>query len=348
MSPLCRPLNLTLTSQCHSRPCGPAARGPWPLHLPCPPPSFFFSRYLVDRFQHWHPILSLYLFAQGVAFVAFTFATDLPSLVAASMAWGLTSTMPSLSTQAAMTWVWGAEVAPYMQLNNAAFGVGGTLAPIMVSWDLRTSGTFHRTYWAVGTASLLAALLPLCVRSPQRATPGPSSSKGGALNVQTGVGVEEGEYRVSSTGRPPATFYLYFAFYVSTEIGIANWIASFAALNDIVSEDRAALLSAVYYGAFTFTRTAAAPLSRCMSSRRLLAMCLICGCASLAMLIVAQKQKSPELLWIFVATFGCVRVAPFLGSLPSPSLPPSIPSYFHNATTPWDAATALQGPRCKV
>ena len=228
------------------------------------------------------------------------------------MAWGVTSTMPSLSTQAAMTWVWGAEVAPYMQLNNAAFGVGGTIAPILVAWDLRTSGTFHRTYWAVGAASLLAALLPLCVRSPQRAAPGRFSSKGDALNVQTGAAaLGPGRHAVGTsgnmhTGWPPATFFLFFAFYVSTEIGISNWIASFATLNDIVSEDDAALLSAVYYGAFTFTRTAAAPVSRCMSSRRLLATCLVCGCASLACLIVAQEQKSPEMLWIFVGMFGCV------------------------------------------
>ena len=274
------------------------------------------SRYAVDRFRNWHAILSLFLFAQGLAFVAFTFATDLPGLIGASMAWGMTSTMPSLSTQAAMTWVWGAEVAPYMQLNNAAFGVGGTIAPILVAWDLRTSGTFHRTYWAIGAASVLAALLPLCVRSPQRTAPGPSSSKGDALNVQTGTVVSQavpgpGRHTVGTsgnmqTGWPPATFFLFFAFYVSTEIGIANWIASFATLNDIVSEDDAALLSAVYYGAFTFTRTAAAPVSRYMSSRRLLATCLICGCASLAILIIAQEQKSPELLWIFVGTFGYV------------------------------------------
>ena len=41
-----------------------------------------------------------------------------PQLIVASVLWGFASTLPSFSTQAAMTWVWGAKYAPWMQLNK--------------------------------------------------------------------------------------------------------------------------------------------------------------------------------------------------------------------------------------
>lgn len=61
--------------------------------------------YLVDKTFNWHYILSAYLVWQGLSFACFTLATNLWQLTLASLAWGLASTMPSLSTQAAMTWV---------------------------------------------------------------------------------------------------------------------------------------------------------------------------------------------------------------------------------------------------
>jgi hypothetical protein len=71
-------------------------------------------------------VLTLYLLWQGLAFVAFTMVTDYYSFLLVSLAWGWSSTLPSLSTQAAMTWVWGKKAGPWLQLNNAGFGIGAT------------------------------------------------------------------------------------------------------------------------------------------------------------------------------------------------------------------------------
>ena len=51
--------------------------------------------------------------------------------------------MPSLSTQAAMTWVWGKKAGPWLQLNNAGFGIGALTAPLLLSWDIDKHDTFH-------------------------------------------------------------------------------------------------------------------------------------------------------------------------------------------------------------
>lgn len=57
-------------------------------------------------------VLCAYMLWEGVSFVLWTAVGDFPQLLVASLLWGLASTMPALATQAAMSWVWGADVAP--------------------------------------------------------------------------------------------------------------------------------------------------------------------------------------------------------------------------------------------
>jgi MFS family permease len=97
----------------------------------------------VDRVRRWHWVLCIYLIWQGLAFMSWTIVHTFPQLLVASLLWGFASTLPSFSTQAAMTWVWGKDVAPYMQLNNAGFGLGSLLAPMLVSTELRHRNSYH-------------------------------------------------------------------------------------------------------------------------------------------------------------------------------------------------------------
>jgi MFS family permease len=97
----------------------------------------------VDRVRRWHWVLCIYLIWQGLAFMSWTVVRSFPQLLVASLLWGFASTLPSFSTQAAMTWVWGKDVAPYMQLNNAGFGLGSLVAPLLVSAELRDRNSFH-------------------------------------------------------------------------------------------------------------------------------------------------------------------------------------------------------------
>ena len=57
-------------------------------------------------------------------------------MLLAAAAWGFFSVVPGQTTQAALTWIWGEDVAPYMSLLHAGFGLGSLIAPVLVSWDL--------------------------------------------------------------------------------------------------------------------------------------------------------------------------------------------------------------------
>lgn len=112
----------------------------------------------VDRVRRWHWVLCIYLIWQGLAFMSWTIVHSFPQLLIASLLWGFASTLPSFSTQAAMTWVWGKDVAPYMQLNNAGFGLGALVAPMLVSVELRHRNSFHYGKLAVPLACASATI----------------------------------------------------------------------------------------------------------------------------------------------------------------------------------------------
>ena len=103
------------------------------------------------------------------------------------------------------------------------------------------------------------------------------------------------------------TFYLFFVFYTATEIGLANWLSTWAVLNKIMSEVTAANLNTVYYGVFTATRVLAAPIAWCgVSSRALLATCLVLAMGSVVTLWLAIKQQSFVLC--FVPSLHCFSI----------------------------------------
>lgn len=126
-------------------------------------------------------------------------------------------------------------------------------------------------------------------------------------------------------------FYSWFFFYCATELGYAAdrcirpsillrlrsltvhtlrrfsaWISPYASLSGLASEADAALLTTVYYGTFTVTRTLAAPLSAFLSSRKTLWYSMLGSILSLVfmLLLLVFKKKAVPVLWIGAGLFG--------------------------------------------
>ena len=96
--------------------------------------------------------------------------------------------------------------------------------------------------------------------------------------------------------------WLWFMAYVATEIGFSTWLPPYATLVGLTSESDAALLTTVYYTAFTITRTLPFIFPRLLSSRSVLLGAQV-G-ASGAMLVFALAPHSSALLWGCTAAFG--------------------------------------------
>lgn len=238
--------------------------------------------WLVDNIRSWHRVLLVYLLWQGAAFTSWTVVRSFPQLIVASVSWGFASTMPSLSTQAALTWIWGPAVAPWMHVNNAAFGLGSLVSPSLVSWELGQRQSFHYAYYAIGLANLGAAFLTLPFPTPRPAasdSPDPATGPGVELRViATGSGplvVDAQALPLTGcAGRILAAididtscrskwlpllkmwliFYLWFFVYVASESGFSSWVSPYATLSGLASEADAALLTSTYVISAQFSR----------------------------------------------------------------------------------------------
>lgn len=304
--------------------------------------------WLVDRKPlRWHWVLCGYMVWQGVAFSSWTIVSSFPQLVVASVAWGFASTLPSLSTQAAMTWIWKGDVAPWMQLVNAAFGLGSLIAPAVVSLELRERDSFHWTYRAIGLLGVCVAFISLYFPTPHpaaadlpseplellvldedrsRAWTGdsrawvdvnsvPLTGVAGRLLRAMGIDTTKRSKWVPQV-KMYTVFYLWFVVYVASEIGFTAWISPYATLQGFASEANAAMLTSIYYGAFTTTRllSAAPPLARRISARWLLWSALAGSLASLCLMLLLLVPL-PSSLHVGILWFGSSALGACQGPL---------------------------------
>jgi len=154
-------------------------------------------------------------------------------MLVAATAWGLLSVVPTQTTQAALTWVWGADCAPHISVLNAGFGLGSLVAPILVSLDLSATNSFHNAYWAIGLANILCGI-------PLLRYPSPQSNDKGDPNAPALTFKEPAHWRKMLTGRESQAepggqwqlWALWYSFFV--------WCA-LAALQSLPSDSSAAL-----------------------------------------------------------------------------------------------------------
>ena len=182
----------------------------------------------------------------------------------------------------------------WLQLNNAAFGIGALLAPVLVSVDLSRSGSFHAAYFAVAA---VAAAMVLWVPSPAP-RPAAEGAEGVPLLATPGDDATVSVNRALAARRSPravAVWALYFTWYcpyVAVELSMANWVSSYAVLVLGMSQARSALLVSLYYSAFTLSRLLAAVFSRRLGSSTTLQMAFLLSFGACGAIILAQSLPS--------------------------------------------------------
>jgi hypothetical protein len=76
--------------------------------------------WLVNRTKHWHRLMAFMQCWVGIAWILQCSARSFDEFIAVSVLIGIWYSMTSVTSQSALTWIWGDDVAPYMQLDNAA------------------------------------------------------------------------------------------------------------------------------------------------------------------------------------------------------------------------------------
>ncbi len=167
-----------------------------------------------------------------------------------------------------LVWVHRDKVGPFMNGLHFAFGVGATLAPLLIVPIVKWSGGISWVYWMLAMLNLPVALFLFRLPSP------PSTAEDEAA----------GGKQVDDLLVVLIAAFLFL--YVGAEMGFGNWIATYAQAIELADAATAAYLTSAFWGVFTAGRLLAIPIATVWQPRRILWVNLVGALASLGLIVL--------------------------------------------------------------
>jgi fucose permease len=177
-----------------------------------------------------------------------------------------------------LVWVHRDRVGPYMNGLHFFYGLGASLAPIVVAQVLRIDGGFALAYWVLALLILPVFVWVLRLPSPP------------IRQVE-----EEGGSARQTRRLLVALIAIFFFLYVGAEVGYGGWIYTYAVTLRLLQETSAAYLVSVFWGALTAGRLLSVPLAAKVRPRSILIGALI-GCL-VSLCVILLGRGSPVSLW---------------------------------------------------
>src|SRR5262245_1286495 len=249
--------------------------------------------WLIGRFYDriaGHPLLASSLLASAVALALVPSVKLLPVLFILSAFIGIASASINVGGNALIALVHGERVRPFISVLHFAFGLGGLLAPALVSQLVHRADSLYLTYWLLALAIFPVALMTFFSPSPSLIS----------------------HKHINSTAAPALMIALFATFsflQIGAEATILGWYYSYC-IERGMRKQTAAILHSAFWAAFTVGR-----LATIWMSARFIAVPLIVTSLSTVMLITLSLlifAPSPFILW-----FGAIG----LGLAVSPVFP---------------------------
>jgi FHS family Na+ dependent glucose MFS transporter 1 len=190
-----------------------------------------------------------------------------------------------------IVWLHGDRVPPFMNGLHAFYGVGTTIAPLIVAVVLTSAGALNNIYSALAILIVPIGLLILFLPSPS--------------HIQA---------RQQADDRPVVpiliflTAVIFFAF-TGAELGFAGWIYTYTTFQDYANPTMAASLNATFWAAITVGRVISIPLSVKLKPQKILWV-NFCGII-VSLLIIILFSSSKVLLWIGTIGTGLFMASTF-------------------------------------
>ncbi|MGC9399491.1 MAG: MFS transporter [Anaerolineae bacterium] len=245
---------------------------------------------LYDRWPG-HPVMAMSLLLLAAMVTLIPLTPTLWLLSAVVLVIGCAQGTIDVGGNALIVWVHGHEVGPFMNGLHFAFGLGSTLAPMLVARLLLWTGGVRWAYW---TLALL--MVPVAFFVGRRPSP-----------PDIATSEEEGEAR--RDGRLVFLIAFFLFLYVGAEFSAGSWIATYVTALRLGDAVVGAYVNAAFWAAFTAGRLLSIPMAALVKPRAILAGDLL-GCfASLAAILI--WPASGAALWMGVIGLGLCMASVF-------------------------------------
>jgi MFS transporter, FHS family, Na+ dependent glucose transporter 1 len=235
-----------------------------------------------DRWRG-HPIMAACLVAMALMLALMPAMPLLWSLIFVVFLLGLASGTLDVGGNTLLVWLHREKVGPFMNGLHFAFGVGTFLAPLIVAQTMLMTGRVAWAFWILALLILPSALWLVRLPSPQsRTSHDTESDKNGRLLV--------------------LLIAVFFFLNFGVEASYGGWVYTYAIKLELGTATSAAYLTSAFWGAFTFARLLAMPLSLKLRPKTFLTIDLIGAVVSLAILLSARQ--SVVALWIGTIGLG--------------------------------------------
>jgi FHS family Na+ dependent glucose MFS transporter 1 len=215
-----------------------------------------------------HRLMAFVLFFSAGVTALVPLVTDLWLLSGLFFLFSVTAGAVDVGGNTLLVWVHRDKVGPFMNGLHFAFGVGATLAPLLIVPIVKWSGGIAWVYWMLAMLNLPVALLLFRLPSP------PSTAEDEVA----------GGKQVDSLLVVLIAAFLFL--YVGAEMGFGNWIATYAQAIELADAATAAYLTSAFWGVFTAGRLLAIPIATIWQPRRILWVNLIGALASLGLIVL--------------------------------------------------------------
>ncbi len=250
---------------------------------------------LYDRFPG-HPLMAGMLALMALTMVLAPLSPTLLVLTAVFVVLGTAEGTLDVGGNTLLTWLFPTGLGPWMNGLHLFFGLGAMLAPLIVSFTMGPmQGTVSTAYWSLAALLIPVIALLLLLPSPPIAAHARKHTESLAQHRTTIILVAG----------------LLFAA-VGAEVGLGNWIFTYALEQKVADEGGAALLTSAFWGVFTFGRLLAIPLAARMAPAAILLLCLA-GCAVGTIIALVQPQ-GVTVIWAATLISG-LAVAPIFATV---------------------------------
>jgi FHS family Na+ dependent glucose MFS transporter 1 len=217
-------------------------------------------------------------------------ATRLWALLLVLFVLGIAKSGLDVGCNTLLLWAHGEKSGPYMNGLHFFFGLGASIAPLVLAWILTATGGIQWVFWLFALLSLPLALW--LWRLPE---PAPHTEAG-----------ENGTAPFPLI--PVAMLVLAFLLYVGAEVSFGNWIYTYALTVGLGTTITSAYLTSAFWGTFTLGRLLGVWISAHVRAFAILVIDLVGCLVSLSPILL--QPDSATVLWT-----GTIGLGLFMASI---------------------------------